>query len=224
MRVLVVEDEPGIADFIERGLSAEGYEVTTAGDGVAGAELAVDPEVDLVILDLMLPGQDGLALLRQVRPVRPSLPVIALTARGTVADKIGGLDAGATDYVTKPFSFDELAARVRAHLRTPHATGETTLEAAGIRVDLLARRVTREGKTVHLSGRELDLLVQFLRHPDRVLSRAQLLRAVWGMEDDAASNVVEVYVSYLRRKLALPGRPAPIETRRSAGYRLVTHG
>jgi DNA-binding response OmpR family regulator len=224
MRVLVVEDEPGIADFIERGLRAEGYDVAVVADGVEAVERALDPDVDLVVLDVMLPGQDGLAVLDAVRPRRPGLPIIALTARGAVADRIAGLDAGATDYVTKPFSFDELAARVRAQLRTPQLPDRTTLEAAGIRVDLLSRRVTRDGQPVQLSARELDLLAFLLRHPDEVLSRARILAAVWGRDDGAATNVVDVYVGYLRRKLEATGERAPIETRRSAGYRLVTRG
>ena len=222
MHVLVVEDESGIADFLERGLRAESYDVTVARDGIAGARHALDPDVDLVVLDLMLPGQDGLAVLGRVRAVRPELPVIVLTARGTLGDKIGGLDAGATDYITKPFAFDELAARIRAHLRLPARATDTVLEAAGIRIDLLRRRVTRDGRRVQLSPREIDVLAFFLRQPDQVLSRERILSGVWGIDDDSRSNLVDVYVGYLRRKLALPGRPAPIQTRRAAGYRLVT--
>ena len=222
MHVLVVEDESGIADFLERGLRAESYDVTVARDGIAGARHALDPDVDLVVLDLMIPGQDGLAVLGRVRAVRPEVPVIVLTARGTLDDKVGGLDAGATDYITKPFAFDELAARIRAHLRLPARATDTVLEAAGIRIDLLRRRVTRDGRRVQLSPREIDVLAFFLRQPDQVLSRERILSGVWGIDDDSRSNLVDVYVGYLRRKLALPGRPAPIQTRRAAGYRLVT--
>ena len=135
---------------------------------------------------------------------------------------MGGLDAGATDYITKPFAFDELAARIRAHLRLPPRATDTVLEAAGIRIDLLRRRVTRDGRRVQLSPREIDVLAFFLRQPDQVLSRERILSGVWGIDDDSRSNLVDVYVGYLRRKLALPGRPAPIQTRRTAGYRLVT--
>ena len=137
---------------------------------------------------------------------------------------MAGLDGGATDYITKPFSFDELAARVRAHLRRPEPSEPTVLEAGGIRADLLSREVRRDGARVHLSAKEFDLLAHFLRHPDQVLSREELLSAVWGYDFVPETNIVAVYVGYLRRKLALPGRPAPLETLRSAGYRLVVRG
>ena len=146
-----------------------------------------------------------------------------LTARTSVADRVAGLDAGAIDYVTKPFAFDELAARVRAHLRVPTASESTKLAALGIEADLLTRRVTRDGVEVALSAKEFDLLVYFLRHPGNVLSREQILSAVWGYSHDPGTNIVEVYVSYLRRKLRRPGSPAPIITLRSVGYRLA-HG
>ena len=157
-----------------------------------------------------------------MRKRRPTLPVIVLSARAEIEDRVAGLDSGATDYVTKPFSFEELAARVRAHLRAPQQTDATVLEAAGIRLDLLSRAVEREGTQVHLSAKEFELLAYFLRHPNRALSRQQILGAVWGYDFDPGTNVVEVYVRYLRRKLALPDRPAPIDTIRSVGYRLVT--
>jgi two-component system, OmpR family, response regulator len=134
---------------------------------------------------------------------------------------VAGLDLGATDYVTKPFSFEELSARVRAHLRAPHQRDATALEVGDIHLDLLTRRVERDGSPVHLSAKEFELLAYFLRNPERALSRQQILAAVWGYDFDPGTNVVEVYIRYLRRKLALPGRPAPIETVRSVGYRLV---
>jgi two-component system copper resistance phosphate regulon response regulator CusR len=217
--VLVVEDEPAIADFIERGLKAEGYSVTAIADGVAGEEFARQQDVALVILDVMLPGQDGFAVLEGIRRAKPTLPVVLLTARDTVQDKIRGLDGGATDYVTKPFSFDELAARVRAHLRKPGQPQATKVEAAGISADLLERRVLQGDHEVALSAREFDLLVYLLRHPNQVLSREQILNSVWGYDFDPGTNVVEVYIGYLRRKLAQPDRPAPIATVRSVGYR-----
>jgi two-component system, OmpR family, response regulator len=220
MRILVVEDEAAIADFLQRGLGAEGHVVGVAEDGIDGERRAAAEDVDLVILDLMLPGRDGFSVLRSIRETKPGLPVIVLSARADVEDRVTGLDLGATDYVTKPFSFDELAARVRAHLRTPHQRDATTLEAAGIRLDLLSRRVERDGEPVHLSAKEFELLAYFLRHPNRALSRQQILSAVWGYDFDPGTNVVEVYVRYLRRKLALPDRPAPIDTIRSVGYRL----
>jgi DNA-binding response OmpR family regulator len=220
MRILVVEDEAAIADFVQRGLSAEGHQVEVAPDGLSGEQRALEADVDLVILDRMLPVQDGLAVLARIRAVKPALPVIVLTARGEVADRVEGLDAGATDYMVKPFAFDELAARVRAHLRAPAQTAATRLTAGGIEMDLLSRDVTREGKPVALSAKEFELLAHFLRHPNQVLSREQLLGAVWGYDFDPGTNVVEVYVGYLRRKLARPGHPAPIDTLRGVGYRL----
>ncbi len=221
MRILVVEDEPAIADFVRRGLQAEGYAVDCALDGEEGERRALAGDVDLVILDVMLPGRDGLGVLDSIRRRKPALPVIMLTARGEVEDKVTALDAGATDYVTKPFSFDELAARVRAHLRMPDQGRTTELEVAGIRLDFLTRRVERDGSEINLSAREFDLLAYFMRHPGQVLSRQQILSAVWGYDFDPGTNVVEVYVGYLRRKLAHAGSPAPIETLRSVGYRLV---
>jgi DNA-binding response OmpR family regulator len=220
MKILVVEDETAIADFVQRGLEAEGYAVDCAGDGLEGERQALEGKPDLVVLDLMLPGRDGISVLGKIRETKPSLPVIVLTARDTVEDKVAGLDSGATDYVTKPFSFDELTARIRAHLRDPGAQG-TQLEAAGIHVDLLSREVTLGDEAVHLSSREFDLLVYFMRHVGEVLSREQILSAVWGYDFDPGTNVVEVYVGYLRRKLAASGGPARIETLRSVGYRLT---
>lgn len=220
MRILVVEDELAIADFIQRGLDAEGHAVGTAPDGGEGERRALDEDVDLVILDIMLPDRSGIDVLEAIRARKPTLPVIMLSARAEIEDRVAGLDAGATDYVTKPFSFEELAARVRAHLRAPHQETATVLEAAGIRLDLLTRRVEREGEPVHLSAKEFELLAYFLRNPGRALSRQQILSAVWGYDFDPGTNVVEVYVRYLRRKLAVGGRPAPIETLRSVGYRL----
>jgi DNA-binding response OmpR family regulator len=161
-------------------------------------------------------------VLTNIRAAKPGLPVIMLSARAEIDDRVVGLDLGATDYVTKPFSFDELAARVRAHLRTPQQRDATTLEAAGIRLDLLSRRVEREGVDIHLSAKEFELLAYFLRNPGRALSRQQILSAVWGYDFDPGTNVVEVYIRYLRRKLALVDNPAPIETIRSVGYCLRT--
>jgi DNA-binding response OmpR family regulator len=222
MRIVVVEDETAIADFVQRGLEAEGYSVACAGDGVEGERQALSDGVDLVVLDLMLPGRDGLSVLDSIRRSKPALPVIVLTARDAVEDKVAGLDGGATDYVTKPFSFDELTARIRAHLRKLPPPGDsTTLDAAGIHMDLLTREVMLAGEAIHLSAREFDLLAYFMRHPGQVLSREQILSAVWGYDFDPGTNVVEVYVGYLRRKLAVDGSPAPIETLRSVGYRLA---
>jgi DNA-binding response OmpR family regulator len=220
MRVLVIEDEPAIADFIERGLHAEGYAVEVAADGEEGERLARGDSFDVVVLDLMLPSKGGIEVLEGIRETRPTLPVILLTARDRVEDKVAGLDAGATDYLTKPFSFEELTARIRAHLRLPMGAEATTLRAADIEVDLITRRVVRDGEPVVLSSTEFELLAYLLRHAGEVVSRDQILRSVWGYDFEPGTNVVQVYVGYLRRKLGRAGRPAPIETVRSAGYRL----
>jgi DNA-binding response OmpR family regulator len=224
MEILVVEDEAGIADFLERGLSAEGFGVRVAGDGISGEQLAMEREVDLVVLDRMLPGRDGIEVLKSIRRARPMLPVILLTAKSEVADRVAGLDLGATDYVTKPFSFEELLARIRAHLRYGGDAAETTLAAAGIELDLLSREATRGDQKVRLPEREAALLGHLMRHANRVCTREEILAAVWGYEHDPGTNVVQVYVGYLRRKLSLPGSPAPIETVRSVGYCLRASG
>jgi DNA-binding response OmpR family regulator len=224
MHVLVIEDEPAIADFVQRGLAADGYEVSTAADGIDGERRALRDDIDLVILDLMLPGRDGLEVLASLRLRKPALPVIVLSARAQVEDRVIGLDAGATDYLVKPFSFEELAARVRAHVRGPGGHDPTRLSVAGIELDLVRRLARRDGEEVRLSAREFELLNYFMRHPGEALSRERILSAVWDYDFDPGTNVVEVYVGYLRRKLALPGGPAPIETIRSVGYRLRARG
>jgi DNA-binding response OmpR family regulator len=220
VRILLVEDERGIADFVERALRAHGHDVDVAVDGPEGERAALAGAPDLVILDVMLPGRSGFDVLERIRQLMPALPVIMLTARAEVADKVRGLDAGATDYMVKPFSVEELLARVRAHLRTPAPSAPTRLCVGGIDMDLLRRAVTRDGAQVHLSAKEFDLLAYFLRHPGYALSREQILRGVWDYDHDPGTNIVDVYVGYLRRKLAHAGGPAPIETVRSVGYRL----
>ncbi len=218
MRILVIEDEPAIADFVQRGLVAEGYEVETVGDGVE-AERRVLDDFDLIVLDVMLPGRDGFEILRGLRAAGRSTPVIMLTARGEIEDRVAGLDAGATDYLVKPFAFSELAARVRTHLRTQAPEG-VLLRVGELELDRLRRRVLYAGRAVALSPRELDLLGYFMAHPGRVLSRERLLSGVWGYDFDPQTNVVEVYVGYLRRKLTAAGEASPIETVRSVGYLL----
>jgi DNA-binding response OmpR family regulator len=221
VRILLVEDEAGIADFVERALRAQGHAVQVAADGVGGERSALAGDLDLVILDVVLPGRNGVDILREIRKVKPALPVIMLTARAELADKVAGLDAGATDYITKPFSVEELLARVRAHLRAPAQAEPTRLRAGGLEMDLLRRAVSRDGSPVHLSAKEFDLLAYFMRHPGQVLSREQVLNGVWGYGHDPGTNIVDVYVGYLRRKLARPDGPAPIQTVRSVGYRLL---
>jgi DNA-binding response OmpR family regulator len=222
VHILVVEDEPAIADFLQRGLEAEGYSVSWASDGVEGERQGRGADVDLVILDLMLPGRPGNEVLAGIREGRPRVPVIVLTARGETETKVSLLDRGATDYVTKPFSFAELVARVRAHLRDHEDSTATRLSAGDIRVDLVNRTVERDGDPVRLSPTEFRLLAYLMRHPGRVIPRRELLQAVWGYRHNADTSVVGVYVGYLRRKLSLPGRPAPIETVRAVGYRLLS--
>jgi DNA-binding response OmpR family regulator len=218
--ILVIEDEPGIVDFLERGLRAHGFEVASAVDGISGSKQAVNGDIELVVLDMMLPGCSGPEVLEILRRERPGLPVIILTARGEVADRVAGLDAGAVDYLTKPFSLGELAARIRAQLRIAARATATTIKAGMLDVDLLTRDVRYGGERVRLSTTEFELLSYLLRNRGHVLTREQILRAVWGYDYDPGTNVVDVYVGYLRRKLRREGLPAPIVTVRSVGYRL----
>jgi DNA-binding response OmpR family regulator len=217
-RILIVEDEDGIASFLEKGLRAGGYVTTRCSDGVTAAAIARDDAFDLMILDLGLPGRSGLDVLREIRQRGERLPVVILTARDGVDDTVAGFEGGADDYVPKPFRFEELLARVRARLRVAatDATDTMVLEAGGVRLDLRTRRAAVSDRQVELSAREFALTEVFLRHPGQVLSREQLLDRVWGYDFDPGSNVVEVYVGYLRRKLG----PEVIETVRGMGYRL----
>jgi len=216
MNVLIVEDEARIAAFVERGLKAEGFAVQVAPDGETGFALACNEDVDLVVLDLMLPGMSGEEVLQRLRQRRPDVPVIILTARDAVEDRVRNLNNGADDYVTKPFSFVELLARIHARLRSRDQRNATELEAGDVTLDLRSRTARLAGREVSLTAREFALLENFMRHPNQVLSQVQLMDRVWGYDFDPGSNVVEVYVGYLRRKL----RKDLIETVRGAGYRL----
>jgi len=222
--ILVIEDEPGIVDFLERGLRAHGFEVSSALDGVSGTDRALSDNIDLVVLDMMLPGRAGLEVLAELREAKPELPVIILTARDEVEDRVSGLDAGAVDYLTKPFSLSELAARIRAQLRVTGQAPTTTLTGGGIDVNLLSRGVRNGGAPVRLSTTEFELLVYLMRNRGRVLSREQILSAVWGYDHDPGTNVVDVYVGYLRRKLHRDEQRTPIITVRSVGYRFDAGG
>jgi len=215
-RILIVEDEPRISSFIEKGLRAAGFVTKVVEDGEEAVAYARDADFDLVILDLGLPGQDGQAALQQIREDGQRLPVIILTARQSLADTVAGLEGGADDYMTKPFRFEELVARVRARLREPGDTVQRVLSAGPVSLDLLSRVATVNGEPVELSAREFILAETFLRHAGQVLSREQLLSHVWGYDFDPGSNVVDVYVGYLRKKLG----PDVIETVRGMGYRL----
>jgi len=219
-RVLLIEDEPGIVDFLRRGLTAEGFVVEASLDGSEGERLALGGKFDAIILDLMLPGRSGLEILASVRRASPTVPVIVLSARGEIEDRIAGLETGAVDYLVKPFSLAELIARLRAQLRVVAQASASALQAEGIEVNLLTRKAHRAGREVTLSSTEFELLAYLLRHAGQVLSREEILSAVWGYEHDPATNVVDVYVGYLRRKLGVANDPAPIFTVRSVGYRL----
>ena len=221
MRILLIEDEATLATFVEQALRAEGHTVTVCHDGESGEASALTGDYALVLLDVMLPGKSGLAVLDSIRARAPDLPVIVLTARAAVEQKVEGLDRGANDYVTKPFSFEELLARVRAQLRAPGQREASVLQAGGIRMDLRTRRVQRNGHDVTLTAREFFLLEYLMRHPDQVLSREQILNAVWGFDFDPGTKVLEVYIGYLRRKLGDEAGTDPIETVRGAGYRLL---
>jgi DNA-binding response OmpR family regulator len=223
-RVLVVEDEPGIVDFVGRGLEGAGFVVASATDGIEGERLALSESFDAIVLDLMLPGRSGLEILASVRRAKPNVPVIVLTARGEIEDRVTGLNAGAVDYLVKPFSLAELVARLHAQLRVFAQASTTTLSGEGIEANLLTRKVHRDGRAVTLSSTEFEFLVLLLRHQGRVLSREQILSSVWGYQHDPQTNVVDVYIGYLRRKLGRPDDPAPIFTVRGVGYRLGSAG
>jgi len=214
-RVLIVEDEAGMASFIDKGLRSRGYTTKVLRDGASALSVASDNDFDLAILDLGLPDIDGLSVLRELRRRGEKLPVLILTARDDTRDMIEGLDAGAGDYITKPFKLDELLARIRVQLRDGGSADPTVLDAAGLTLDLRTRKAMVEGKIMELTAREFTMLETFMRHEGQVLSREQLLAHVWGYDYDPGSNVVEVYVGYLRRKLG-EGR---IATVRGMGYR-----
>jgi DNA-binding response OmpR family regulator len=224
--ILVIEDEPGIVDFLDRGLRAQGFEVQAELDGESGLERALRESFDLLVLDLLLPGRSGLEVLAAVHEAKPELPVIVLTALDEVEERVAGLDAGAADYLTKPFSLHELAARIRAQLRVAAQSQRTILRAGQLEVDLITREVRYAGQLVRLSTTEFELLTYLMRNHHKALSREQILRAVWGYEYDPGTNVVDVYVGYLRRKLRAAAKNddgvanrSPIVTVRSVGYR-----
>lgn len=217
-RILIAEDEERIVSFLEKGLRASGYVTTAVSTGPDALAFARDEDFDLLILDLGLPGIDGQEVLRQLRARGERLPVVVLTARGGVDDTVAGLEGGADDYVTKPFRFEELLARVRVRLRDGASAAEVTVMTHGsLTLDLRTRRAARDGRTVELTAREFTLLETLLRHPDQVLSREQLLSHVWGYDFDPGSNVVDVYIRYVRKKLGAD----LIETVRGMGYRLT---
>ncbi|HWC22849.1 MAG TPA: response regulator transcription factor [Flexivirga sp.] len=218
-RILIVEDEERIASFVEKGLRSKGFVTSVVADGHTALDEARTGSYDLMILDIGLPGLDGFTVLRQLREGGATLPVIILTARDSVDDRVSGLAGGADDYVVKPFAFDELLARVHLRLRDDRTPDATVLQVGSMSLNLRTRRVEDGTKAIDLSAREFALAETFFRHPDQVLSREQLLSRIWGLDFDPGSNVVEVYIRYLRRKLGADR----IETVRGMGYRFVVH-
>ena len=214
-KILIIEDEPRIAAFVARGLESAGYETSIVEDGADGLAAALTGDAELVLLDIGLPTMDGFEVLRELRSRGSSIPVIMLTARSSTRDTVEGLDSGANDYVAKPFTFEELLARVRSRIRESPASAGVSVGHGDVVLDILGRRATVGGREVDLSAREFALAEQFLRNPGRVLSRELLLSRVWGMDFDPGSNVVDVYVRYLRGKLGADH----IVTVRGAGYR-----
>jgi DNA-binding response OmpR family regulator len=215
-RILIAEDAPRLAAFVEKGLRAEGFTTTVVSDGVVASAIARDDEFDLLVLDLGLPGKPGAEVLNDMRRSGQRMPVVILTARDDLDSTVAGLEGGADDYVTKPFRFEELLARIRARLRDQPSAERTVLEAGGIVLNTRTRHATARGTIVELTAREYAMLEVLMRHPGEVLSREQLLSHVWGYDHDPGSNVVDVYVGYLRKKLG----PHVIETARGMGYRL----
>lgn len=224
MRLLVVEDEPTIANFVRQGLTEAGYAVDVARDGQEGLDYALAANYDALILDIMLPRLDGIQLLCRLRSQGHKTPALMLTARDTVDNRVEGLDAGADDYLVKPFAFPELMARVRALLRRPPLQLGTVLQFADLRMDTARYVVERNGRLIKLSPREYAVLEYLLRHPNQVLSRTQIGEHVWNFDFYNESNVVDVYVGYLRRKIDQPGEPSLIHTVRSVGYCLRNEG
>jgi DNA-binding response OmpR family regulator len=216
-RVLIAEDEPRLAAFLEKGLRSSGFTTTVVADGALATAAASDEDFDLMILDLGLPKKDGLDVLRELRAGGNRLPVIILPARDDTGDRVAGLEAGADDYIGKPFQFEELVARIRARLRGDDKSSENrhVISTGGVNLDLRTRWVSTADEDIELSAREFELLRTFLEHPNQVLSREQLLAHVWGYDYDPGSNVVDVYVGYLRRKLGSQS----FETVRGVGYR-----
>jgi heavy metal response regulator len=220
MRILIVEDEAGVAGFVEQGLTEAGYVVDVARDGVEGYEYALAFEYDVIVLDIMLPRMNGLDLLRRIRDRWVKTPVLLLTARDEVDDRVRGLDVGADDYLVKPFAFPELLARIRALLRRPLSQSGNLLVLHDLEMDVARQEVYRAGKRIKLSPREFSLLELFLRHPNQVLTRTQIAEHVWNSDYYSDMNVVDVYIGYLRRKIDHGFASSLIQTVRGVGYRL----
>jgi heavy metal response regulator len=224
MRVLVVEDEPQIADFIARGLSENGYSVDTARDGEEAIQWPAIAEFDVIILDVMLPLVDGISVCLTLRERGVRTPVLMLTARDAVEDRVAGLDSGADDYLVKPFAFAELLARVRALIRREPVLRGNVLQVGDLTVDTVTRQVSRAGVGVDLTAKEFALLEYLMRHPNQVLSRTVIAEHVWNYDFDNATNVIDVHVKNLRKKIDGVGGPKLIQTVRGAGYRISARG
>jgi DNA-binding response OmpR family regulator len=220
MRILVVEDEKKVASFIRQGLQEEGHAVDVASDGPTGLEMGLQRVHDLIILDIQLPKMDGLNVLRRLRQEKVATPVLLLTVRAAIEDKVLGLDLGADDYLTKPFAFQELVARARALLRRGATGGTALLQVADLTLDSARRLVCRGGQRIELAPREFSLLDYFMRNPDRVLTRTMILEHVWNYDFDPETNVVDVYVNYLRKKVDEGQERKLIQTIRGVGYML----
>jgi len=217
MRILVVDDDPEIVSFVRRGLAYEGYTVVTAADGKEALTKAHDKEPDLIILDIMMPGIDGIEVAKRLRQ-GGDVPILMLTAKGTVADKVTGLESGADDYLVKPFAFDELLARVKALLRRRQPKEGETLRFSDLSLNTATREVRRGNEIIEFTTQEFDLLELFMHHPRQVLKRDLIYERIWGYDFEGLSNVIEVYVRYLRSKLEAGGRPRLIHTVRGVGY------
>ncbi len=220
MRILIIEDEKKIADFIKRGLKEEGYAADTAYDGQQGHFLATTQDYDLIILDLMLPGIDGLSLCKKLREDKVFSPIIILTAKDSIKDKVSGLDAGADDYLTKPFAFEELLARMRAILRKKDMQAATRLQTADLVLDLITHKVFRAGKEIILTGKEYALLEYFMRNAGAIITRTMISEHVWDINFDTTTNVIDVYVNYLRKKIDQGYKRKLLSTIRGRGYML----
>jgi two-component system response regulator MprA len=230
-RILIVDDEPAVREALQRSLAFEGYGTEVAVDGLDALDKARAYQPDLIVLDIQMPRMDGLTAARRIRGAGDTTPILMLTARDTVGDRVTGLDAGADDYLVKPFELDELFARIRALLRrSSYATASGTaaedeaLAFADLRMDLATREVTRGGRPVELTRTEFTLLEMFLAHPRQVLTREQILKAVWGFDFEPSSNSLDVYVMYLRRKTEAGGEPRLVHTVRGVGYVLRQGG
>lgn len=219
-RILVVEDEAKLAKFIEQELKYEGYDVTVASDGMAGLTAARETLPDLILLDWMLPGISGLEICKRLRLTGDRVPIVLLTAKDEIGDRVAGLDAGADDYIVKPFSLEELLARVRAHLRRNQEDDPNLLQFADLQLNRSTREVFRSSRAIELTAKEFDLLEYLLSHPRQVLTRDQILERVWGYDFLGDSNIIEVYVRYLRLKLEAEGEKRLIQTVRGVGYAL----